>query len=110
MEVITASKAVRVRRLWMAVPSLADHIETSLVGSLRSDLLISKEGALEVHVLHSDWPIQISAFATGDDPLGRGARRAIPLHLVLEAENISLMPGVKQKLDIELSILPNTRH
>jgi len=54
--------------------------------------------------------MQISAFATGDDPLGRGARRAIPLHLVLEAENISLMPGVKQKLDIELSILPNTRH
>jgi hypothetical protein len=108
-EVITASKAVRARRIWMAVPSLADHIETSLAGSLRSDRLISKEGALEVHVLHSDWPIQISAFATGDDPLGRGARRSIPLHLILEAKNISLMPGVKHKWDIELSPLADAR-
>jgi hypothetical protein len=104
-EVITASKAVRARRIWMAVPSLADHIETSLAGGLRSDRLISKEGALEVRALHSDWPIQISAFATGDDPLGRGARRSIPLHLVLEAKNISLVPGVRQKWDIELSPL-----
>ena len=110
IELITASKAVRVRRIWMTVPSLADHMDTSVAGGLRKDRLISTEGILEVHVLHSDWPMQISAFATGDDPLGRGARRAIPLHLVLEAENISLMPGVKQKLDIELSILPNTRH
>jgi len=110
IELITASKAVRVRRIWMTVPSLADHMDTSVAGGLRNDRLISTEGILEVHVLHSDWPMQISAFATGDDPLGRGARRAIPLHLVLEAENISLMPGVKQKLDIELSILPNTRH
>jgi hypothetical protein len=104
-EVITASKAMRIRRIWMAIPSLADHIETSLADSVRSDRLISKEGTLEVHVLHSDWPIQISAFATGDGPLGRGARLAIPLHLILEAKNVSLMPGVEQKWDIELSTL-----
>ena len=109
MEVITASKAVRVRRIWMAVPSLADHIETSLAGNLRSDRLISKEGALEVHVVHSDWPIQVSAIATGDDPLGRGPRLPIPLHLVFEAKNISLMPGVEQKWDIELSPLAGAR-
>jgi len=109
MEVITASKAVRVRRIWMAVPSLADHIETSLAGNLRSDRLISKEGTLEVHVVHSDWPIQVSTFATGDDPLGRGPRLPIPLHLVFEAKNISLMPGVGQKWDIELSPLAGAR-
>jgi hypothetical protein len=104
-EVITASKAARVRRIWMAVPSPADHIETSLAGTLRRDRLIAKEGSLEVRILHSDWPIQISALATADDPLGRGARRGIPLHLVLEAKNVSLMPGVAQKWEIELSDL-----
>jgi len=103
-ELITASKTVKVRRIWMAVPSLADHIETSLTGSVRSDRLISKEGTLEVRVLHSDWPIQTSAFATGDGPLGRGARRAIPLHLVLEAKNVSLRPGVEQRWDIEFEL------
>jgi hypothetical protein len=107
-EVITASKAIRVRRIWMAIPSLADQIETSLMGG-RRDRLISKEGTLEVRILHSDWPIQISAWATGDDPLGRGPRRAIPLHLVLEAKNVSLMPGVAQKWDIELSLLADAR-
>jgi len=109
-EVITASKASRVRRIWMTVPSVGEHIETSLVGILRSDRLVSKEGTLEVQVLHSDWPIQMSAFATGDGPLGRGARGAIPLHLVLEAKNISLTPGVEQKWDIELSIVAHARH
>jgi hypothetical protein len=108
-EVITASKNITIRRIWMALPSQADHLETSLADSLRSDQLISKEGTLEVHVLRSDWPIQISAFATGDDPLGRGARGAIPLYLVLEARNISLMPGLEQKWDIELSTLADAR-
>ena len=88
----------------MAVPSAADHIETSLAGSVRSDRLISKEGTLDVHVLHSDWPIQISAFATGDGPLGRGARQAIPLHLVVEGKNVSFRPGVEQGWDIELQL------
>ena len=109
VEVITASKAIQVRRIWMTVPSLADHIETSLAESLRTDRLLSKEGSLAVRVLHSDWPIRISAFATGDDPLGRGDRRAIPLHLVFEANNISLLPGVEQKWDIELSTLADER-
>jgi hypothetical protein len=103
-EVIAASKAIKVRRIWMAVPSVADHIETSLAGSVRSDRLTSREGTLEVQVVHSDWPIRISAFATGDGPLGRGARRAIPLHLVLEAKNVSFRPGVEQGWDIEFQL------
>jgi hypothetical protein len=107
-EVISASKAVKVRRLWMAVPSTADDIETiSLADGSRSDRLISQEGTLIVHVAHSDWPIQISAFATGDGPLGRGARRAIPLNLIVESKNVSLVPGVAQKWDIELSFVAN---
>jgi hypothetical protein len=105
-EVITPSKKVTVRRLWMAVPTRSDRIKTSIVGNVRSDRLISKEGTLEVRILHSDWPVQISAFATGDDPLGRGDRGPIPLHLILETtKNLSFAPGAPRGWDIELSIL-----
>jgi hypothetical protein len=108
-EVITPSKKVTVRRLWMAVPTRSDRIKTSIVGNVRSDRLISKEGTLEVRILHSDWPVQISAFATGDDPLGRGDRGPIPLHLILETtKNLSFAPGAPRGWDIELSILHST--
>jgi hypothetical protein len=108
-EVITPSKKVTVRRLWMAVPTRSDRIKTSIVGNVRSDRLISKEGTLEVRILHSDWPVQISAFATGDDPLGRGDRGPIPLHLILETtKNLSFAPGAPRGWDIELSTLHST--
>ncbi len=108
-EVITPSKAVVVRRLWMAVPTRSDRIKTAVAVNVRSDRLISKEGTLEVRVLRSDWPVQISAFATGDDPLGRGDRGPIPLHLILETtQNLTFAPGAPQRWDIEFSILGDT--
>jgi hypothetical protein len=108
-EVITASKAVRIRRIWMAIPTRADRIQTSLTDGVRSDRLISTEGTLEVRVVRSDWPVQLSAFATGDDPLGRGDRGAIPMHLILETtHDVSFVPGSAQRWDIELSSLADT--
>ncbi len=105
-EVITASKEVKIRRLWMAVPTRADHIKTSAVNNARSDWLISKEGTLEVRVLRSDWQVQTSAFATGDDPLGRGDRGPIPLHLILETtQNLTFSPGAARRWDVEFSIV-----
>ena len=107
-EVITSSKEVTVRRLWMTVPTRAERIKTYAVDNVRSDRLISREGTLEVRVLHSDWQLQISAFATSDDPLGRGDRGPIPLHLILETGNLSFAPGAAQRWDIEFSILSNS--
>jgi len=105
-EVITPSRSVTVRRLWMAVPTPSDRIKTSILDNVRSDRLISKEGTMEVRVLHSDWPLQISAFATGNDPLGRGDRGSLPLHLLLETtKNLSFAPSAPKRLDIEFSIL-----
>jgi hypothetical protein len=109
-EVVTPSKAVAVRRLWMALPTHSDLIKTIIGENVRSDRLISKESTLEVRVLHSDWPLQISAFATGDDPLGRGDRGLIPFHLILETtRNLSFAPGAPKSWEIELSILGDTR-
>jgi hypothetical protein len=109
-EVVTPSKAVAVHRLWMAVPTQSDRIKTTIGEDVRGDRLISKEGTLEVRVLHSDWPLQISAFATGDDPLGRGDRGPIPLHLILETtRSLSFEPGAPKRWEIELSILGDMR-
>jgi hypothetical protein len=41
----------------------------------------------------ADWPLMISLRATGDGPLGRGARGPIPLHLIYESRDLQLKPG-----------------
>ncbi len=108
-EIITPLKAVRVRRIWLAIPTRANRVETSLTDGVRRDRLISKEGTTEVRALRSDWPVKISAFATGDHPLGRGDRGPIPLHLILETtQSLTFSPGAPQRWDIEFSILGDT--
>jgi hypothetical protein len=102
-ETLTAAKPLKIRRLWLAIPSRESHLETLEVGGGRIDRLTSNGMTLEIQVNHSDWPVQISAFATGDDPLGRSDRGPIPLHLILESKNISLLPDAPQSWEITLS-------
>src|SRR5580698_5601016 len=103
-EVITASKAVTIRRLWMAVPTKADHNETYLTDGARTDQLTAAHVTLDARVLSSDWPLRISAFAAGDDPLGRGDRGPIPLHLVFETTHeLTLQPNSTKEWKIELT-------
>jgi hypothetical protein len=102
-ETLTAAKPLKVRRLWLAIPSRYNHLETKELGGARIDQLISDGITLDVQVNHSDWPLQISTYATGDDPLGRSDRGAIPLHLILEAKSLSLKPGVPESWEITLS-------
>jgi len=59
VETLTASKALKVRRLWLAVPSRYDRLETTEVNGRRADRLASNSGALDVQVKRSDWPVQI---------------------------------------------------
>jgi hypothetical protein len=103
VESLTASKPLKVRRLGLAVPSRNTHIENLELSGVRTDRLTSNGVTLDVQVKHSDWPLQISAFATGDDSLGRGDRGTIPLHLVLETRNISFAPGIAESWEITLS-------
>jgi hypothetical protein len=102
-ETLTPSKPLKVRRLWLSIPSRNSHLETSGAGGVRIDQLTSNGMTLEVQVKHSDWPVQISAYATGDDSLGLGERGAIPLHLILESRNVSLTPGASESWEITLS-------
>jgi hypothetical protein len=102
VESLTASKPLKIRRLWLAIPIRNTHFETLEVSGTRIDRLTSNGVTLDVQVIHSDWPLQISAYATGDDPLGRGDRGAIPLHLILESKDVSLTPGTAASWEITL--------
>jgi hypothetical protein len=103
VESLVASKPLKIRRLWLAIPSRDSHFETVELGNARIERFTSNGETLDVQVKHSDWPVQISAYATGDDSLGRGDRGAIPLHLILESRNISLTPGAPESWEITLS-------
>jgi len=106
VEFLTSSKRLRVRRLWLAIPSRYNRLETLDAGGHRLDRFVSDKETLDVQVKQSDWPMQISAFSTGDSPLGKSDRGPIPLHLILESKNISLSAGVPQKWELSLSIHP----
>jgi hypothetical protein len=103
VESLTASKPLKIRRLWLAIPTRNTHLETLELSGARIDRLTSNGVTLDVQVIHSDWPLEISAYATGDDSLGRGDRGAIPLHLILESKNVSLTPGATESWEITLS-------
>jgi hypothetical protein len=103
VESLTASKPMKIRRFWLAIPTRNSHVETLELSGARIDRLTSTGVTLDVQVIHSDWPLQISAYATGDESLGRGDRGAIPLHLILESRNVSLIPGATESWEITLS-------
>jgi hypothetical protein len=105
-ESLTSAKPLRVRRLWLAIPSSYSRLETLDTGGHRLDRLMGDKEILDVQVQHSDWPVQISALSTGDDPLGRSDRGPIPLHLILESKNISLSPGAPGNWELTFSAHP----
>jgi hypothetical protein len=105
-ETIAATKPVKIRRLWMAFPARAVRSQTVLRDGKRVDRLLSSESALDVQVAQTDWPIQISQFAAGDSPLGRGARGPIPLHLVMESKDLSF-DATPKKWEITIAMSPS---
>jgi len=58
---------------------------------------------LELRVKNSDLSIGISAFATGNDPLGRGDRAPIPIHLILQMKSFKLTPAIPKHWELSLT-------
>ena len=102
-ESLTASKSLAVRRLWLAIPSRYDHLETSYFQGARIGRLMSEDKTLEVKVYNSNLPIEVSAHATGNDPLGRGDRGPLPIHLILEVKSFSLAPARPMRWQLSLT-------
>jgi hypothetical protein len=92
-ERLTASRPVRIVKWSVILPSTGGELTTTGTPRERVDVIGGREGTLRAAVTRSDWPYTITAQATGDSPLGRGARGAIPLHLRIEARDIALTPG-----------------
>ena len=83
-ESLTTSRPLDVRRLWFGIPGRYDHLETSYLQGSRVDRLMSEGTFFETQAKNSNLLLDISAYAAGNDPLGRGDRRPLPMHLVFK--------------------------
>jgi hypothetical protein len=102
-ELLTASRTLNVRRLWLAIPGRYDHLETSYLEGARIDRLTSEGKTLAVQIKESSWPLEISVYATGNAPLGRGDRGPLPVHLTIETKSFTLMPATPAQWELSLS-------
>jgi hypothetical protein len=89
-ETLTASEPLTIRRWRFAVPTTAPLSAQQSYEGQKWLRLESPDGILEVQSPTADWPLQETMMATGDSPLGRGARGAVPMHLIYEARDLSL--------------------
>ena len=102
-ERLTASAPVVIRTWRVSVPATGSQWET-LPGPPRADVFSGGDGRLRVTVMQSDWPIVVRGYATGDSPLGRGARGPIPFHLQVEARDVRLDAGKPRGWTLRLAL------
>jgi hypothetical protein len=102
-EKLKVANDLKVRRWWVAIPTTASSAETEFVGGRRWDRMRFGESRLSISAT-ADWPLSVSLKANGDDPLGRGARGAIPLQLVYESRELQLSPRKPLQWRVALSL------
>ena len=103
-ETLSSKQPVSIRRWWLAVPTTYDRVEMEMLKGVRVDHFSSAKGRLDVSVTEASVPLKTSIMATGNSALGRGVHGAIPLHLVLEAQNISVSSNSPLKCTIALTV------
>lgn len=110
-ETVSAQKPVNIYRWWLTVPTTYANVETGFDHNTRVDRFTSAKGSLQVRMIEASFPMTIEILATGDGPLGRGVRGAIPLHLVFDSKNLrSVQPGkpLHSKLALTVSSESNS--
>ncbi len=107
-ETLRSTELITIRRWWIAVPTTAAHNEWSLVSGRRMDHFAAfDQNRTDLSITGwSDWPLKISLLATGDTALGRGARGAIPLHLIYESRNLRLEPNRANTWHLVVQLAP----
>jgi hypothetical protein len=100
-ETLTAAQPVAIRSWRVAVPTTNALAATS-AGAVQ---LTGGAASLRVAVT-PPWPgIEPQIQATGNGPLGRGARGAVPLHVVYEARGVRVVPG--QPVTWQITLQPS---
>lgn len=102
-ETITAARDLVLPRLHAMLTSTATEHRAAGGADGRAIRLTGSEGTLAVR-LGGDLPLAMSARAVGDEPLGRGARGAVPTHITLEATNIQLRSGEPRTWTVRLDV------
>jgi hypothetical protein len=93
-ETLKSTEAITIRRWWIAVPTTAVRNESSLFSGRRTEHFGFGANRTDLSVTSwAEWPLKTSLLATGDTALGRGARGAIPLHLLNESRDLILEPN-----------------
>jgi hypothetical protein len=105
-ETVSADQSVNIRRWQLAVPTTYAKVETDTKSGVRSDRFSSSDGTLTVELSDTSFPVSTSIIATGNGPLGRGVRGAIPLHLLFEARDVRVEAG--KPLKYRLTLMPQT--
>jgi hypothetical protein len=103
-ESLTASKDLKIKKWWFALPTTADKSKIEMLNGKRTDVFQGVEGTLKVSTV-ADWQFETSLEATGDSKLSKAVLMAIPLHLIYKAENIQLRKGKKINWQITLEVL-----
>lgn len=104
VESLTASRPLKIQRLWLAIPSRYNHLETHYDSGARTDRLLSDEKkTLDIQVKQSDLPFQISVNAPGNEALGRGDRGPLPIHLLFQTNAFALLPGISKHWELSMS-------
>jgi hypothetical protein len=102
-ETLKSTEAVTVRRWWVAVPTTASTCQVEFKRGQRWDRMKIGESTLSIAAT-ADWPLMISMKATGDGPLGRGARGPVLLHLIYESPDLRLTPHKPVRWRLTLSL------
>jgi hypothetical protein len=99
-ETLTASAPINIRSWRVIVPTTATTSR-----SLPMSAMTLSGANMTLHVaVNTPWKTDTSVRATGDGPLGRGARGYLPLHATYEARNVRVMPG--QPLTWQVTLRP----
>lgn len=102
-ETVTATRAIDLKRVVWLLPSTATSHDGSGAPNSGDMRLTGTEGTLSVRVA-GDLPVAKSVRTVGDEPLGRGARGAVPTHVTFEATNLRLQSGQPRTWTIHLDV------
>jgi hypothetical protein len=106
-ETLKSTEAMTAKRWWVAVPVTASTSQVEFNSGQRWDRMKVGDSTTLSIAATADWPLMISLKATGDGPLGRGARGPIPLHLIYEYRDLRLTPDKPGHWRIVLSLEQN---